>query len=139
MKRSALPLRLRGRFFYYAFSAAFTLGLSRCAEGPGGTAGITGIAIRQEFDLYGNLFREYPATDERIYLVFGEDSVIGEETRTHYNGRYRFDFLRKGNYRVYAYADCASCPGGSEVVEVLMELDKGGELAEAPVLYLRAE
>jgi hypothetical protein len=112
---------------------------SSCTEGPGGTAGITGLVVTQQFDLYGNLFAEYPSSDERVYLVYGEDSVIGDETRTHYSGRYRFDFLRKGKYTIYAYSDCSTCPGGSDPSMLFIEIDKSGELIDAPTLFIRAQ
>ncbi len=110
--------------------------MSSCSEGKGGTAGITGLVVFQEYDLYGNLFREYPAQEQRVFLVYGQDSVVSDDTRAHFNGRYRFDFLRKGQYTVYAYSDCPLCPGGSEAVAIDLEISKSGELVEAPIIYL---
>jgi hypothetical protein len=94
------------------------------------------LVVAQEFDVFGDLVREYPAADARVYLVFGADSVIGDESRTHYSGRYRFDFLRKGQYTVYAYSDCGNCPGGEEAVRLELELDAGKAVLEAPTLYV---
>ncbi len=125
--RPALPLLL-----------AFGL-LAACDPGPGGTASISGQVVLREYDVFGNLFREYPAADERVYLVFGDQTVIGEETRTHFSGRYTFPFLRKGRYTVYGYQDCGACPGGEEAVILELEIARSGEALEAPVLYLNAE
>jgi hypothetical protein len=110
-----------------------------CEEGPGGTAGITGRVVVQQFDLYGVLFNEYPAADERVFLVYGQDSIVGDETRTHYSGRYQFDFLRKGVYTVYVLSPCSSCPGGEEAITAELEINQSGKLTQAPVLYLREE
>ena len=128
--------------FRSLFSAALgfawlCLGAS-CSEGPGGSASIEGLVLVQEFDLYGNLFREYPAADARVYLVFGDEQVIGDETRAHYSGRYAFPFLRKGVYTVYAYSDCGTCPGGEEAVTLSIDLGAGENL-EAPVLTITAQ
>jgi len=119
-------------------STALMLG-SACEEGPGGTAGISGKVVVQQFDLYGLLFDEYPATDERVFLVYGQDSIVGDETRTHFSGRYQFDFLRKGVYTVYVLSPCAACPGGEEAITAELEISQSGNLTEAPVLYIREE
>jgi len=113
--------------------------LSSCEEGPGGTAGITGKVLVQEYDLYGILFAEYPAVDERVFLVYGQDSIVGDEVRTHFSGRYRFDFLRKGVYSVYVLSPCLSCPGGEQAITAELEITQSGKLTEAPVLYIRKE
>ncbi len=110
-----------------------------CEEGPGGTAGIAGKVLVQQYDLYGNLFAEYPAADERVFLVYGQDSIVGDEVRTHFSGSYRFDFLRKGMYTVYVLSPCLSCPGGEQAVTAELEITQSGKLTEAPVLYLRLE
>ncbi|MBI1193508.1 MAG: hypothetical protein GC205_10080 [Bacteroidetes bacterium] len=112
---------------------------SACEEGPGGTAGITGRVIVQQYDLYGVLFAEYPAADERVFLVYGQDSIVGDEVRTHFSGRYRFDFLRKGLYTVYVLSPCLSCPGGEQAITAQLEITQSGKLQEAPVLYIRQE
>ncbi len=115
---------------------ALALLATACEPGPGGRASITGLVVAQEFDIFGDPVREYPAADARVYLVYGSDSVIGDEVRAHYSGRYRFDFLRKGLYTVYAYSDCGTCPGGEEAVTVELEVEGGKTVVEAPILYV---
>ncbi len=128
---------LSGHSLWLGFLALVML--SSCEEGPGGTGGITGLVMAREYDLYGNIFAEYPAGEQRVFLVFGQDSVIGEETRTHFSGRYQFDFLRKGHYSIYAYSYCSTCPGLQEVSLSEVEINKSGELVQAPVIYIRAQ
>lgn len=110
--------------------------LASCTEGEGGTASITGTVIAQQLDIYGNVYQEYPAQEERIYIVYGDNEVFNDETRTHYDGKFRFDFLRAGNYTVYGYSDCPLCPGGQR--EVLLEVAlSGGEKLDIGNLFIQ--
>jgi hypothetical protein len=113
------------------------LGLqSGCSEGEGGTASITGLITVQEFDIYGNVFDEYPALDQRVYIVYGDDEVFNDEVRTSFNGKFRFDFLRKGSYTVFVYSDCNACPGEKEAIVQELELG-GGEKLDLGTLLIR--
>jgi len=82
-------------------------------EGEGGTSSIKGIVIKQEFNNAGQLKNEYPAPDERVYIIYGvENNIYDDEVKTHFDGRFSFDFLRKGKYQLFAYSECKTdtCP-----------------------------
>ena len=80
--------------------------------GEGGTSVITGQVY--EFDLYQN-----PNTGEwdtifykldigkDVFIIYSNDDelIYDDKFETDYNGRYRFEYLRKGEYTVYTYAD----------------------------------
>ena len=42
-----------------------------------------------------------------IFIIYSDDEtdIYDDEFETDYNGRYRFEFLRKGKYTIYTYAD----------------------------------
>ena len=42
-----------------------------------------------------------------IFIIYSDDetAIYDDEFETDYNGRYRFEFLRKGDYTIYTYAD----------------------------------
>ena len=42
-----------------------------------------------------------------IFIIYSDDEIdiYDDEFETDYNGRYRFEFLRKGDYIIYTYAD----------------------------------
>lgn len=46
-----------------------------------------------------------PAQDEDLFLIFGEDSVVGENTSTSYSGDFEFEYLWPGNYKLYYYSE----------------------------------
>ena len=88
--------------------------LLACEKNPGegGTSVITGQVY--EFDLYQN-----PNTGEwdtifykldigkDVFIIYSNDDelIYDDKFETDYNGRYRFEYLRKGEYTVYTYAD----------------------------------
>jgi hypothetical protein len=91
------------------FIAAIFIGFSLIScekqEGSGGTSAITGkVLIRQYNDNFTTLMEQYYATDEDVFIVYGDDPVYGDKTTTNYDGTFRFEYLREGNYTVYAYS-----------------------------------
>jgi hypothetical protein len=41
------------------------------------------------------------AVDERVYIIYGNGSVVSDDVRTGPDGSYEFRFLNKGHYQVY--------------------------------------
>jgi len=82
-------------------------------EGEGGTSSITGKVKVREYN--GNftirIGEDYYAGDQDVYIIYGEDEVYADKFTTHYDGTYRFDYLREGTYKVFAYSlDSAAYP-----------------------------
>lgn len=75
--------------------------------------------------------------DERVYLIYGDDEFYGEELRTHYDGTYRFQYLYKGNYTVYAYSECDTCSSGLQAIFQTIEIKKNGEVLTLPDIVIR--
>jgi hypothetical protein len=82
-------------------------GLFSCAkeEGEGGTSTISGKVFVRDYNAnFTILESEYYAPEVDVYIVYGNDFVYSDRFRTHHDGTYRFQFLRKGNYTIYAYS-----------------------------------
>lgn len=92
---------------------------SGCEKGPGkgGTSSITGkVVVRQYNANFTILIEQYYATDEDVFVVYGDDDTFSDKTSTNYDGTFRFDYLRKGEYTVYAYSeDSANYPSQREI------------------------
>lgn len=77
-------------------------------EGPGGTSTIAGKiwvqGYKREFnvDVPG---QEYWGEEIDVYLIYGNDSIYSERTKTNYDGSYWFQYLHEGTYTVYTYSD----------------------------------
>ncbi len=99
-------------------------------EGTGGTSAITGkVVVRQYNANFTALIEEYYAPDEDVFIVYGDDPVYGDKTSTNFDGTYRFEYLRKGKYTIYAYSeDSANYPTQQEIpVMRQVEITKNNE------------
>jgi len=75
-------------------------------EGTGGNSSITGkVRVRQYNTNFTYLVEEYGAQDEDVFIIYGDDPVYGDKVSTNYDGTYRFEYLREGNYTVFAYSE----------------------------------
>lgn len=92
-------------------------------EGVGGTSTITGkVKVREYNGNFTYLIGEYYAGDQDVYLIYGNDSVYSDKFTTSYDGSYRFEYLREGTYKVFAYSlDSAAYPLDKKT-EVLKEV-----------------
>jgi len=109
--------------------------------GEGGTSSIEGIVIKQNFSNAGQLTSEFPAPDERVYIIYGEENdIYNNDVNSHFDGRYRFDFLRKGKYRLFAYSECKqdTCPNIVPVF-VNVEITESNQIVNAPDIFIRNE
>ena len=92
-------------------------------EGVGGTSTITGkVKVREYNGNFTYLIGEYYGGDQDVYLIYGTDSVYSDKFTTSYDGTYRFEYLREGAYKVFAYSlDSASYPLDRKM-EVMKEI-----------------
>ena len=81
-------------------------------EGVGGTSSIKGkVIIRQYNANFTELTEQYYAPDEDVFIIYGDDDVYGDKVTTNYDGTYEFEFLREGDYSIFAYSeDSANYP-----------------------------
>ncbi|HDR67522.1 MAG TPA: hypothetical protein ENN61_00570 [Bacteroidaceae bacterium] len=71
-------------------------------EGSGGTGNISGTLVTQFYnDDYSLLVEERPAADEEIFIVYGDQEVIGQRLRASNTGKFLFNFLRSGSYTIF--------------------------------------
>ena len=84
-----------------------TILMIACAKEPGegGTATIAGKVYAFDFNDEMTDFRtEYYAPDEDVYIIYGDDTIFNDRTRTNFDGTYRFQYLRPGTYTIFAYS-----------------------------------
>ena len=77
-------------------------------EGVGGNSHIRGkLMVNYYNDDFSQLLSSepLPAQDEDLFLIFGEDSVVGEKTSTSYTGDFEFEYLWPGNYKLFYYSE----------------------------------
>jgi len=90
------------------------ISFSSCEKeaGEGGTSVIEGQVYKihtfQNFTTgeWDTLYYQLDSGKD-VYIIYSDDinAVYDDKFETDYNGVYRFDYLRKGNYIIYTYAD----------------------------------
>lgn len=96
-----------------AFSLVLTTFFSTSCikdEGEGGTAAIEGRVFKvvhsnDNFTLKADTF---PGSKENVYIVYGNDEIYGDKMEAGYDGLFRFRYLTKGRYYIYAYSTLPS-------------------------------
>lgn len=95
-------------------------------EGLGGSSSVEGYVynIVHRDDNFSFATDTIPAVKEDVYLIFGgHDDYFGDDVETDKDGLYRFDYLRKGNYMVYAYSHFAD--GRREAISKVINVGGG--------------
>lgn len=107
-------------------------------EGEGGKNTITGVVIMQEYTESTNQFvTEYPAPEERVYIIYGDNAYYADETKTNFDGSFRFEYLYKGDYQLFVYSECLACPAGVEPLFVDIELKERKETFVTDTIYVK--
>lgn len=84
------------------------LGLVSCSqdEGFGGNSEIKGVVIERIYNKdFSVLLSEAPAKAEDVFILFGDDTSIGDKVETSYTGEFSFTYLWPGNYTLYYLSD----------------------------------
>ena len=93
---------------------AIAIGFTACEKpaGEGGTSVIEGqVYISNTFQNpttgeWDTIGEPQLASDKKVYIIYSgdENDIYDDSFDTHWNGEYRFEYLRKGDYVIYTYA-----------------------------------
>ena len=91
--------------------------------GEGGFPSIEGKVYVKNYDAtFTLLTSEYYLPAETVYIVYGDGSEIGNTVKTSYDGSFKFNYLRKGKYKVYVIGKDPTKPSLSIPKEELVEI-----------------
>lgn len=132
---------LRAGYTLVCLGLVGVIALTGCSnsEGSGGDLTLTGQVIAQKYNLtFTNLIAEYPLPEERVYLIYGDEEIYSEDFRTDPQGRYKFEHLQPGTYRVFGYArdSTGTQPSGIMPVYIEVTLSSQSAVTTAPLLNL---
>ncbi len=84
-------------------------------EGVGGKGKISGYIEKQIVNRNNIAIDTVPASSKNVYIIYGDESYYNDKAVTNTDGYFEFDFLNKGDYKIYANSDCDSCDSGKEL------------------------
>ena len=96
-------------------------------EGKGGKSTIRGKIFLQDYTALGFLKDEYYPGEYPVYIIYGDEFSYGDDTKTHFDGSYSFEYLYPGTYTIYAYSKCRTCPGEREIISQEVTIAAGEE------------
>lgn len=105
--------------------------------GEGGKAEIRGLLYEQRYINGQPAGEPYPKADARVYIIYGDGIYHDDDTRSGPNGEFRFTWLRKGKYRLYAISECLGCPSGEEGVYLDVTINGRKEVVNVGRLTIR--
>lgn len=85
----------------------FSFVLLSCKKeaGQGGKASIKGFVWLKEYNgNFNSLELEREGFEEYVYIQYGDDINYSDRIRTNYEGKFEFNYLRPGKYKVYVYS-----------------------------------
>ena len=108
----------------------FLIGFISCEKEPGegGTSVIEGTVFyfRTSYNTQlGVMDTIYtPSVEKDVYIIYSSnvDDIYDDSFDTHWNGKYHFEYLRKGDYTIYTYKDSIEIiPSIPDSIEILHE------------------
>jgi len=74
-------------------------------EGEGGTGTIQGKILIRHLDGTQSFDTTYYGSDQDVFIIYGDDhATYDDDFKTSFDGSYRFKFLQKGTYKIFAYS-----------------------------------
>lgn len=127
---------MKKTIFAIALLCAITALTTSCnkGEGEGGTGTIEGkvMQILHDNDNYNLTTDTIVGAKVDVFINYGDDTFYGDDIETSSDGTYRFSYLKKGTYTLYAYSTLAN---GERVAVAETVTIAGGETVTAPTLY----
>ena len=123
------------RFLMAMFALAMIM--SSCNKGPGegGTGTVQGFVklVHHPDDDYTLTPDTMVAAKTDVFIIYGDEAYFGNDVETNADGMYQFEYLRPGDYTVFAYS---TLPTGEKVaVSESVTLERGA-VAKVPTLYI---
>ena len=107
----------------------------RKVEGPGGSVTIKGIVVERNH--VGNAVFEYPAADQDVYLIYGnENSFYDDDIKTSFDGSFEFRYLQKGDYQVFVYEENNAEPSGTSEIIIPINAGENNQIITLDTIYI---
>lgn len=116
---------------------ALALILPSCNKGPGegGTGTVQGYVklVHHPDDDYTLTPDTMAAAKTDVFIIYGNEVYFGNDVETGADGMYQFEYLRPGDYTVFAYS---TLPSGEKVAVYESANLQHGAVMNVPTLYI---
>ncbi|MBQ6307623.1 MAG: hypothetical protein IJK78_13785 [Bacteroidales bacterium] len=116
---------------------ALALILPSCNKGPGegGTGTVQGYVklVHHPDDDYTLTPDTMDAAKTDVFIIYGNEVYFGNDVETGADGMYQFEYLRPGDYTVFAYS---TLPSGEKVAVYESVNLQHGAVVNVPTLYI---
>ncbi len=103
--------------------ASFVLICCKKKEGEGGFASIEGKLFVKNYDAFFQIkTSENYLPGENIYIIYGNNSDVGNSVKTSFDGYFKFNFLQKGTYKIFAVGKDSSAANRGNKISVIKEI-----------------
>lgn len=128
-----------GNQIFIILAVLSVLAFVSCEKDPGegGRGLIKGKLFGLDFNSLGILNDSFYVHDERVYIIYGDNEIFDDDTRTNFDGSFQFDFLYPGRYRIFAYSFCDTCASLEEPIFYEVELETRADEVEIPDLRIK--
>jgi hypothetical protein len=124
-------------FLFLGLSSLAVVSSCKKVEGQGGTSSIKGVVVEQKY-IGTNIVAEYVAADQDVYIIYGtEGTFYDDDVKTSYDGSFEFNYLNKGNYRLFVYEDSSTEPSGKAAKFVEVEIVDKKSTIEVDTIYIK--
>ncbi len=117
----------------------FSLLLTSCEKeaGEGGNSVIKGKVLERRYTVFPGIYTDNAAMDKDVYIIYGDNgNAIDDRTRTSFDGSFKFEFLKKGKYRIFVYTEdtLLSNFGNDKALLIETEISKNNSEVNLPTL-----
>jgi hypothetical protein len=109
--------------------------------GPGGKANIRGKVFVKNYDLsFTILLSEYYEQGENVYITYGNETTVGDNVKTSYDGSYVFPYMRKGKYKIWAVSKDSSSTDPAATMAIIQEIEvteRKGDVTVPDIIILK--
>ena len=94
-------------------------------EGENGNSVITGKVYTKVYNnSFTHILREYYKPEADVYIIYGDNEVYNDHIKTNWDGSYRFEYLGKGDYKIFVYSldTLGLSPAGISTVSVELNI-----------------
>ncbi len=93
-------------------------------EGQGGRATIKGKLLIRNYNNGFNILQDtFYVAGENVFIIYGNQTSVGDNVKTGPDGSFQFEYLRKGKYKIFVTSKDKQNPSFTGTISVIKEAE----------------